>query len=122
MGVCERNGTVYLAFDAHCEGLRYRVSRPGVAIDSGGTPWTAEDVAFSAVLDMLPGCEGDEDAGEILGELAYARFLSVDGGELLFECRVGMVGRGSCVLFRYGRAETGTRTWRFVGGTWRRGL
>ena len=121
LGICEGDGTLHLAFDAHCEGLKYRISRRGVATGASETKWTLEDVGFSEVLDMLPDCE-DEEVRELLGEMTYPRFLSVDNGEMVFECRIGMAGRGSCVLFRYGplmsevEAEReGLWRWRFLG-------
>ena len=78
-------------------------------------PWTLAEAGFSATLDGLPGCEADEVADALLGEMRYPRFCAIDGKERLFECRVGMVGKGSYVLFRYGMAEEATWTWRSVG-------
>ena len=115
MGVCEGDGTVHLAFDAHCEGLKYRRSRNGIVSEIAEGEWKLGNLGFSDVPGMLPGCEDDEDAGVALGEMTYPRFISVDNGELLFECRVGRAGNGSCVLFRYQKDKQGKWRWRFVG-------
>lgn len=115
LGVCAGDGTVHVAFDAHCDGLRYRVSKP-VAHPHTHTEmvkWDEAGTGFSRVLDNLPGLSREE--GMLLREITYPRFVSVDGGELLFECRVGMAGRGSCMLFRYA-AVHGMWRWRVLGG------
>ena len=124
MGRCVGGGTVHLAFDVHSEGQRYSVSRKWVIMDTGERNLLLKSVAFSEVLDPLAGCEGDEVVRELLGEKAYPKFLSLDTGELLFECRVAMAGKGSCVLFRFGppqaveeegKARVLLWKWNFVG-------
>jgi hypothetical protein len=111
LGVCKGDGTLHFAFDAHCDGLRYRISKPG-AVGFESKAWDVESVEFSDVLDQLPGLGiegaiGDKN-GSPLREITYPRFLSV-GDDLLFECRVGVAGNGSCMLFRYA----------YVSGEWR---
>jgi hypothetical protein len=69
-------------------------------------------VGISEVLDQLSGLgieDGtrDENASS-LREITHPRFLTL-GDDLLFECRVGIAGNGSCMLFRYV----------YVGGQWR---
>jgi hypothetical protein len=116
LGICTGDGTLHLAFDAHCDGLRYRISKPRV-VGFENKAWDVESVEFSQVLNQLPGlgiANGTEDKNlSPLREITYPRFLSV-GDDLLFECRVGIAGKGSCMLFCYA-SVSGKWRWSMIG-------
>lgn len=41
LGICDRDGTIHMAFDHHATPLNYRVSKPGVAHAPERFPWRA---------------------------------------------------------------------------------
>lgn len=57
------------------------------------TKWTKD--LFGSVLHALPGSTGP------WGPLTYPRFESIDGGDLLFEFRIGQSGAGDSYIHRY---------------------
>ncbi|GKZ35587.1 hypothetical protein AbraIFM66950_006287 [Aspergillus brasiliensis] len=79
IGICAGDGTIHVSFDHHCDALKYRISRPGLANDPSELSWTAGN--FSPILDHLPGCDG-------LLDVTYPRFIPTDK-EMYFECRIG---------------------------------
>ncbi|RHZ47005.1 BNR repeat-containing protein [Aspergillus thermomutatus] len=92
IGICAGDGTIHIAFDHHCDTLKYRVSRQGLAHDTSPTSWKPEN--FGPILSHLPGQSAD------LVNVTYPRFLPA-GNELFFECRIGKAGAGSDILYRY---------------------
>ncbi|GLA37972.1 hypothetical protein AnigIFM63309_004955 [Aspergillus niger] len=91
IGICAGDGTIHVSFDHHCDALKYRISRPGLANDTSKSSWAASN--FSPILDHLPGCDG-------LLDITYPRFIPA-AREMYFECRIGKAGAGSDVLYRY---------------------
>lgn len=79
IGICAGDGTIHVSFDHHCDALKYRISRPGLAADPSESSWTASN--FSPVLDHLPGCDGMLD-------VTYPRFIPAER-DMYFECRIG---------------------------------
>ena len=53
MGISHTDGTIHLAYDMHNNGLRYRVSVPGLATNPTAHSWTADK--FSAHSTTLKG-------------------------------------------------------------------
>ena len=110
LGICEGDGTLHLSFDLHCDGLRYRMSKPGVATKPESVVWEAG--LFGDVLGHLPGTEEDKMVAGVLEEVTYPRFLTVEKGDLVLEMRTGKAGAGSDVLFKYNGEEG---EWGYLG-------
>ncbi|RAK96967.1 BNR repeat-containing protein [Aspergillus ibericus CBS 121593] len=91
IGICAGDGTIHVSFDHHCDTLRYRISRPGLADDPNKSSWTTEN--FGTILDHLPGCN-------TLVDVTYPRFIPA-GKQMYFECRIGKAGAGSDILYCY---------------------
>jgi hypothetical protein len=72
--------------------LNYRVSSGPIALDIP-SEWT-EDL-FGPVLHSLPGSSGPWTP------ITYPRFEAIDGGDLIFEFRIGQSGSGDSYLHRY---------------------
>lgn len=79
IGICAGDGTIHLAFDHHCDVLKYRVSRPGLAADSSEAAWSTG--SFGPIRNSL-------STKEALVDVTYPRFLPADD-KLFFECRIG---------------------------------
>jgi hypothetical protein len=113
LGICPADGTIHLAFDHHGHPLRYRVSRPGVALQPGKFAWSPE--LFGATTNTL------EPAKPLL-RVTYPRFVRTPEGGLQFGCRVGGSGNGEKCLADYVPAS---RRWEnfgaFLGGGGRYG-
>ena len=109
LGICEGDGTLHLSFDLHSDGMRYRISRKGVATEPEEVEW--HEGLFGDVVYGLLGLEGDETAREVLAEVTYPRFLTV-AGLLFLELRAGKAGAGSDVLFRY---DGQSGRWEYAG-------
>ncbi|KAH9221617.1 hypothetical protein DL95DRAFT_355652 [Leptodontidium sp. 2 PMI_412] len=105
IGVCEGDGTVHVAFDHHCDELKFRISKGGVARDISSHEW--ETSLFTETRHCLPGVE----EGELVKEVTYPRFVNV-GNELLFTYRTGQAGLGSDLLYKYSAA---THEYTFLG-------
>ncbi|KAJ9374443.1 CAZyme family GH145 [Paecilomyces variotii] len=97
IGICRGDGTIHIAFDHHCDVLKYRVSRPGLATDLNETAWSTE--SFGPICNSLPGSLTNEP----LVDVTYPRFLSTDD-KMFFECRIGKAGAGSEILYLYDAA------------------
>ncbi|KAI9933511.1 hypothetical protein ASPWEDRAFT_116380 [Aspergillus wentii DTO 134E9] len=97
IGICEGDGTIHVAFDHHCDTLKYRVSRVGLAGDPRKSSWKADN--FAPIQSHLPGNLGSS-GGEGLANVTYPRFVPA-GDQLYFECRIGKAGAGSDILYRY---------------------
>jgi hypothetical protein len=96
LGICERDGTIHLAFDHHVSPLHYRVSKPGAA----GHP---ETVAWAAALF------GPVQSALVAGSplvVTYPRFLATPEGGLQLHYRRGGSGNGDNMLADY-HPETG---------------
>ncbi|CAG8982891.1 hypothetical protein HYALB_00002908 [Hymenoscyphus albidus] len=92
VGVCRGDGSIHLAFDHHCDQLRYRVTK--LKDGNGDDSWSIS--CFTETQDFLPGLE----SSEVIKEVSYPRFLNVDE-DLLLTYRIGQAGEGSDVLYRY---------------------
>ncbi|KAI9044541.1 BNR repeat-containing protein [Aspergillus affinis] len=93
IGICAGDATIHVSFDHHCDLLKYRISRPGLATDTDESSWIAS--SFSSIQNHLPG-QGPSS----LKDVTYPRFLPAEK-DLYFECRIGKAGAGSDILHRY---------------------
>ncbi|GAB7347318.1 hypothetical protein MBLNU459_g3397t1 [Dothideomycetes sp. NU459] len=93
MGICAGDGTIHISFDHHCDDLRFRISRVGLASEPADYKWEAS--LFSGVHNSLPGL-----SSALFSSITYPRFVAA-GPVLLFEARTGKAGAGSDVLFHY---------------------
>lgn len=109
MGISKGDGRIHLVWDLHCDQMRYRRSKSGLAWSSDDGTWSAN--SFGEIESGLPGAEDAFREKEI----TYPRFLSVDKGEMLFECRVGRAGSGDTALCRYKKSDVDEWRWDWLG-------
>ncbi|KAF8866422.1 hypothetical protein BDZ45DRAFT_667700 [Acephala macrosclerotiorum] len=105
IGVCEGDGTIHLAFDHHCDELRYRISDQNMVHDPSKYPWDASN--FSKTQNFLPGIPPND----LMKEVSYPRFVSVEN-DLLLTYRIGQAGSGSDILYRY---SSSTHEYTYLG-------
>lgn len=98
LGISEGDGRLHLVWDLHNDQLRYRRSIAGLAWNKDLGMWNAE--SFGQIENGLQPGTGDAFRGL---EVTYPRFVSIAGGTLLFEFRVGKAGNGHAALCRYER-------------------
>jgi hypothetical protein len=98
LGICERDGTIHLAFDHHVSPLHYRVSKPGVGTHPESLPWDAS--LFGPV-------HSDLEPGKPI-TVTYPRFWNTPNGGLQMHYRDGTSGNGNNMLVDYNPA---TGTW-----------
>ena len=96
MGICEKDGTIHLAFDHHVHPLHYRSSKPGVATHPDAFKWDAS---------LFGPIHQDLEAGKPI-VVTYPRFWNTPGGGLQFHYRRGSSGSGDNMLVDY-HPETG---------------
>lgn len=92
IGICEKDGTIHLAFDHHGDDLNYRVSEIGAASDPGNVEWSVD--LFGAITDRLG------SVGRVT-RLTYPTFFPAPNGNLMFYYRVGGSGNGDGVIQEY---------------------
>lgn len=97
LGICERDGTIHLAFDHHVNTLHYRVSKPGVATHPDDVTWDAS--VFGPIGSEL-------EMGKPL-VITYPRFWSTKDGGMRMHYRRGSSGSGDNMLVDY-NPQTGT--------------
>ncbi|MFB6341815.1 BNR-4 repeat-containing protein [Saccharicrinis sp. FJH62] len=105
-GICEKDGSIHIAFDHHNDALRYRMSDPGLANNPETADWSA--TSFGAIQNYLVDGQQLTDA-TFPGAVTYPRFISEPDGNLLFECRTGWSGDGNSHLWEY------NGSWSYVG-------
>ncbi|MFG0289378.1 MAG: BNR repeat-containing protein [Rhodopirellula sp. JB044] len=92
IGICEKDGTIHMAFDHHATPLNYRVSRIGLANNPSRFRWDAS--LFSPVLHTLGSVEATE-------RVTYPRFFSSPDGNLMLYYRAVTSGNGDGMIERY---------------------
>jgi rhamnogalacturonyl hydrolase YesR len=97
LGICERDGTIHLAFDHHVTALHYSVSKPGVATHPEKFKW---DGSFFGPI------HSDLEKGRPI-VVTYPRFWNTPDGGLQMHYRQGSSGDGDNMLVDY-HPETGT--------------
>ena len=103
IGICERDGTIHLAFDHHGSPLHYRVSKQGVATHPKKFEWNT--ALFGSITDEL-------ESGKRLERVTYPRFVRTPEGSLQFGCRIGGSGNGDKYLGDY---DPKTAAWKNFG-------
>ncbi|OTB01329.1 hypothetical protein M426DRAFT_221533 [Hypoxylon sp. CI-4A] len=89
IGICPGDGTIHLSYDHHCDVIRYRHSKPGIAKSPESFSWSAS--LFTPHLSRLPGLGPEHD--ELFSYVTYPRFVQLDTN-LLFSFRTGKAGLG----------------------------
>ncbi|WP_455585556.1 BNR-4 repeat-containing protein [Bacteroides sp.] len=101
MGICEKDGSIHLAYDHHNSDLHYCYSIAGSANDPEHMPW--ETGSFCATTDIMD---------KAVPNVTYPRFISKPDGNLLFECRFRWSGYGDSYLREY---NGDTKKWTLIG-------
>jgi hypothetical protein len=78
LGICDKDGTIHMAFDHHATRLNYRVSKIGAAHNPDSVEWNSE--LFGPVQHSLGSVETHE-------RVTYPRFVSAPNGNLIFYYR-----------------------------------
>lgn len=97
LGICERDGTLHLAFDMHCDPLHYRRSLPNVVTTPELFAWN--ETLFSPVT-------AEFEAGKPIPKLTYPHFYSTPDGKLQVLYRTGWSGHGDWFIEEYDGAWT----------------
>ncbi|KAI8622946.1 hypothetical protein F5Y19DRAFT_29392 [Xylariaceae sp. FL1651] len=97
LGICPGDGTIHLSYDHHCDRLRYRHSKVGVATSPESVKWGPK--LFTSTLSSLPGLSSP-GISDLLGYITYPRFAP-RGQDLLFTFRTGKAGLGDDHLCVY---------------------
>lgn len=92
LGVCDKDGTIHLAFDHHATRLNYRVSKLGAAHHPESVNWNAD--LFSEVTHTLGNVLPDK-------QVTYPRFFSTPDGNLMLYYRGLTSGNGDGMLEEY---------------------
>ncbi|KAK3949392.1 hypothetical protein QBC32DRAFT_372828 [Pseudoneurospora amorphoporcata] len=95
LGICPGDGTIHLAFDHHCDILRYRISRQHIATQPRAV--SRHPDIFSATLDHLPRIPSTHKP---LRDVTYPRFGFL-GENMFFSHRDGKAGLGNDHLYTY---------------------
>jgi hypothetical protein len=78
IGICDKDGTIHIAFDHHASQLNYRVSKPGAAHHPDSTNWGAG--LFGQVSHTLGSVQPSP-------RVTYPRFIPAPNGNLMFYYR-----------------------------------
>jgi len=92
IGICDKDGTIHLAFDHHASPLNYRVSKLGAAHHPESVPWNAD--LFAGVMHSLGSVMTDE-------RVTYPRFFSSPNGKLMLYYRAVTSGDGDGMIEEY---------------------
>jgi len=92
IGICEKDGTIHMAFDHHASPLNYRISKQGAAHDPESVKWDAK--LFSPVLHTLGSVKTHE-------RVTYPRFFPAPNGNLMFYYRSVTSGNGNGEIEEY---------------------
>ncbi|KUJ22481.1 uncharacterized protein LY89DRAFT_704198 [Mollisia scopiformis] len=105
IGVCKGDGTIHVAFDHHCNELKFRISHQEIAHKPSKHQWDTS--IFSKTQNSLPGLEVDD----LMKEVTYPGFVNI-GNDLLLTYRIGQAGAGSDILYRY---SSSTHQYTYLG-------
>lgn len=92
IGICDKDGTIHMAFDHHASQLNYRVSEIGAAHDPGSTPW--ERSLFGDKEHTLGGLVPAE-------RVTYPRFIPAPNGNLMLYYRAVTSANGDGMIEEY---------------------
>lgn len=109
LGLCVADGSLHLAYDHHNSTLRYRATRPGVALAPAKTDWTA-DLFGPEFASLVPG------EAEVTG-VTYPAFIDAPDGTMQMAFRRGLSGDGSWWLHDYDpTTHAWARGWQYDDG------
>ena len=92
LGICDKDGTIHMAFDHHATQLNYRVSKLGVAHNPDSVDWTAD--LFGGVVHTLGSVTPDDS-------VTYPRFIPAPSGNLMLYYRAVTSGNGDGMIEEY---------------------
>ncbi|SMP78283.1 BNR repeat-containing family member [Neorhodopirellula lusitana] len=92
IGICDKDGTIHMAFDHHASPLNYRVSKQGAAHDPDSVTWNAD--LFGEVQHSLGSVQTDV-------RVTYPRFISSPNGNLMLYYRAVTSGNGDGMIEEY---------------------
>jgi hypothetical protein len=92
IGICDRDGTIHLAFDHHATPLNYRVSQQGAAHDPDDVKWDAD--LFGPISQTLGTVATHE-------RVTYPRFFSSSNGNLMLYYRSVTSADGDGMIEEY---------------------
>lgn len=92
IGICEKDGTIHMAFDHHATQLNYRISEVGAAHNPETVKW--EEGLFGGVLHTLGDVEPEK-------RVTYPRFFNAPNGNLMLYYRGVTSADGNGVIEEY---------------------
>ncbi len=92
LGICDKDGTIHMAFDHHASRLNYRVSELEAAHHPESVEWNAE--LFSPIKHTLGSVVPDD-------QVTYPRFFPASNGNLMFYYRAVTSGNGDGMIEEY---------------------
>lgn len=92
LGICDRDGTIHMAFDHHATRLNYRVSKQGAAHDPELVNWNAD--LFGPVTHTLGSIAAHK-------RVTYPRFFPAANGNLMLYYRSVTSGNGDGMIEEY---------------------
>ena len=92
IGICDKDGSIHLAFDHHASPLNYRVSELGAAHHPDSVKWNAD--LFGKVTHTLGSLVTDP-------KVTYPRFFSAPNGNLMLYYRAVTSGNGDGMIEEY---------------------
>lgn len=92
LGICDKDGTIHMAFDHHASRLNYRVSKKGAAHNPETVDWTAS--LFGKIEHTLGSVEAAKS-------VTYPRFFSAPNGNLMLYYRAVTSGNGDGMIEEY---------------------
>ena len=92
LGICDKDGTIHMAFDHHASELNYRVSKLGAAHEPESVQWNVD--LFGPVTHSLGSVAADP-------KVTYPRFFSTPNGNLMLFYRGVTSGNGNGMLEEY---------------------
>jgi hypothetical protein len=92
IGICNKDGTIHLAFDHHATQLNYRVSKIGAAHEPESVQWNVD--LFGPVTHTLGSVVPDP-------RVTYPRFVSAPNGKLMLFYRGVTSGDGNGMIEEY---------------------
>ncbi|KAM7215416.1 hypothetical protein V8F06_009176 [Rhypophila decipiens] len=96
MGICPGDGTIHLAYDHHCDVLRYRHSVSNLALTPDDFQWKPS--LFSPTLSHLPGLLTTHAPFK---DVTYPRFGFLGNSNMFLSFRDGKAGLGNDHLYMY---------------------
>jgi hypothetical protein len=92
IGICDKDGTIHMAFDHHATRLNYRVSKTGAAHQPGSTTWNRD--LFGNKQHSLGKLATTE-------RVTYPRFFSAPNGNLMLYYRSVTSANGDGMIEEY---------------------